>query len=103
MRKREYAAAHLHRGTDTYASRIHRLTLTKKPEPVTLGVWDTLTVSFGITPKGDNRGYQPHQTFIRFYDAVTGEEGIQPVRVGAAGKAKFELVSCSACYCVSKY
>lgn len=36
---------------------------------------------------------QPFQTFLRFYDAETGEEGIQPLRVTPAGKSKFELVS----------
>ena len=41
---------------------------------------------------GDGKGVQPHQTFLRFYDPETGEEGIQPVRVGSGGKAKFELV-----------
>lgn len=35
---------------------------------------------------------QPHQAFLRFYDKSTGEEGIQPVKVGPTGKAKFELV-----------
>lgn len=35
---------------------------------------------------------QPHQTFLRFFDPKTHEEGIQPVRVTPGGKAKFELV-----------
>ncbi|KIM24253.1 hypothetical protein M408DRAFT_76194, partial [Serendipita vermifera MAFF 305830] len=29
--------------------------------------------------------------FIRFYDPITKEEGIQPIRVSATGKAKFDL------------
>ncbi|KAI9438672.1 oligosaccharyl transferase delta subunit [Lactarius indigo] len=36
-------------------------------------------------------GVQPHQTFLRFFDSTTGEEGIQPVKVTPSGKAKFEL------------
>lgn len=35
---------------------------------------------------------QPHQTFLRFHDEATGEEGVQPVKVSANGKAKFDLV-----------
>jgi len=46
-------------------------------------------------------GVQPHQTFLRFYDEVSGEEGIQPVRVTAGGKAKFELVSFFGMYIAS--
>ncbi|KAF7984704.1 hypothetical protein HWV62_13006 [Athelia sp. TMB] len=60
-----------------------------KAEPVTLGGTDVLKLSFQVTD-GEN-GVQPHQTFLRFYDEASGEEGIQPVRVTASGKAKFEL------------
>lgn len=52
-----------------------------------------MKLSFTITDKDESKGVQPHQTFLRFYDATTGEEGIQPVRVSSSGKAKFELVS----------
>lgn len=58
-----------------------------------LGPTDTLKLSFTINEKSeDGKGVQPHQTFLRFYDEQTKEEGIQPVRVSAAGKAKFDLV-----------
>ena len=50
-----------------------------------------LKVTFQVLD-ADGKGVQPHQTFLRFYDAVSGEEGIQPVKVTAGGKAKFELV-----------
>ena len=53
---------------------------------------DTLKLTFQIVDE-DGKGVQPHQTFIRFYDEVTGEEGIQPVKVTSGGKAKLELVS----------
>lgn len=61
------------------------------PETLTLGQRDKLKLTFQVVADGD--GVQPHQTFVRFYDATTGEEGIQPVKVGSNGKAKFELVS----------
>ncbi|EIN08419.1 hypothetical protein PUNSTDRAFT_69138, partial [Punctularia strigosozonata HHB-11173 SS5] len=56
---------------------------------LTLGPSDTLKLTFQV--EEDGKGVQPHQTFLRFYDEQTGEEGIQPVRVSSAGKAKFEL------------
>ena len=43
--------------------------------------------------KEKGTGVQPHQAFLRFYDSISGEDGIQPVRVMTSGKAKFELVS----------
>ena len=60
--------------------------------PLTLGPSDTLKFTFQITENNEGKGVQPHQTFVRFYDSVSGEEGIQPVRVTPGGKAKFELV-----------
>jgi oligosaccharyltransferase complex subunit delta (ribophorin II) len=35
---------------------------------------------------------QPHQTFLRLHDPVSGEDGVLPVRVTPGGKAKLELV-----------
>jgi oligosaccharyltransferase complex subunit delta (ribophorin II) len=49
-------------------------------------------LTFQVVKKEDGKGIQPHQTFLRFYDAESGEEGIQPVPVKKGGKAKFELV-----------
>ncbi|KIJ11737.1 hypothetical protein PAXINDRAFT_118842 [Paxillus involutus ATCC 200175] len=63
----------------------------KRLEPLTLGASDTLKLTFQVTEDGEGKGVQPHQTFLRFYDSVSGEEGIQPVRVTPGGKAKFEL------------
>jgi oligosaccharyltransferase complex subunit delta (ribophorin II) len=64
-----------------------------KPSPaLTLSETDTLKLTFHIMEKDGDKGVQPHQTFLRFYDEVSGEEGIQPVRVTSGGKAKFELV-----------
>ena len=65
--------------------------MTNKPEPVNLTQTDTLKLTFQITDK-NGKGVHPHQTFLRFFDAESGEEGIQPVRVTSSGKAKFELV-----------
>jgi oligosaccharyltransferase complex subunit delta (ribophorin II) len=66
------------------------ISLDKKPEPLTLSSTDVLKLTFQVDEGG--KGVQPHQTFIRFYDEASGEEGIQPIRVTAGGKAKFELV-----------
>ena len=57
-----------------------------------LGSSDVLKLTFTVAEKENDKGVQPHQTFLRFYDETTGEEGIQPIRVSPAGKAKFELV-----------
>ncbi|KAG9313398.1 hypothetical protein JVU11DRAFT_5716 [Chiua virens] len=75
------------------ASELHAdtLSLTQKPEPLTLGPSDTLKLTFQVTESDEGKGVQPHQTFLRFYDPISGEEGIQPVRVTLGGKAKFEL------------
>lgn len=78
---------------------LNRLSLTEKPEPLTLDATDTLKLTFQITESDEGKGVQPHQTFLRFYDKVSGEEGIQPVRVTPGGKAKFELV----CFITSNY
>jgi hypothetical protein len=60
--------------------------------PIEVGPKDTLKLTFQIVDKETGKGVQPHQTFLRFYDEQTREEGIQPVRVTPGGKAKFELV-----------
>ncbi|KAI6040903.1 hypothetical protein EDC04DRAFT_2673279, partial [Pisolithus marmoratus] len=67
------------------------LSLAAKPEPLKLGPTDKLKLTFQITEKSEGKGVQPHQTFLRFYDSVSGEEGIQPIQVTPGGKAKFEL------------
>lgn len=60
--------------------------------PVQLLGKETLKFTFQVVDKDSGKGVQPHQTFLRFYDEKTNEEGIQPVRVTPGGKAKFELV-----------
>ncbi|KAH7910254.1 Dolichyl-diphosphooligosaccharide--protein glycosyltransferase subunit Swp1 [Hygrophoropsis aurantiaca] len=77
--------------SDASQLRSDTLVLNKKPEPLTLSATDTLKLTFQITESAEGKGVQPHQTFLRFYDKVSGEEGIQPVRVTPGGKAKFEL------------
>jgi len=64
----------------------------KIPTAVTLNTTDTLKLTFQVVDESSVQGVQPHQTFLRFYDATTSEEGIQPIRVTPGGKAKFELV-----------
>ncbi|EPQ52216.1 oligosaccharyl transferase delta subunit [Gloeophyllum trabeum ATCC 11539] len=56
---------------------------------LSLGPTDTLKLTFQVAEKDGGKGVQPHQTFLRFESG--GEEGVQPVRVTAGGKAKFEL------------
>ncbi|KAG6885425.1 hypothetical protein C0993_001942 [Termitomyces sp. T159_Od127] len=58
---------------------------------VKLSKGDKLKLTFQVVEKDGGKGVQPHQTFLRFYDEESGEEGIQPVRVTNGGKAKFEL------------
>ncbi|KAF9528342.1 oligosaccharyl transferase delta subunit [Crepidotus variabilis] len=60
-------------------------------EAVELGAKDILKMTFQVLDQETGNGVQPHQTFLRFYDEKTNEEGIQPVRVTPGGKAKFEL------------
>ncbi|KAF9262185.1 oligosaccharyl transferase delta subunit [Marasmius fiardii PR-910] len=52
---------------------------------------DVLKLSFQVVDKESGNGVQPQQTFLRFYDANTTEEGIQPLRISTSGKVKFEL------------
>ena len=54
---------------------------------------ETLKLTFTVFDDGKDQDVMPHQTFLRFYDETTGEEGIQPLRVTSGGKAKFDLVS----------
>jgi len=77
---------------DLWSLRI-RLSLTHKPStPVQLGEAEILKVVFQIVDQDTGSGVQPHQTFIRFYDEKSKEEGVHPVRVTPGGKAKFDLV-----------
>jgi len=63
----------------------------KAKNAITLNTTDTLKITFQVVDKDSGEGIQPHQTFLRFYDPTTDEEGIQPIRVSPGGKAKFEL------------
>ncbi|KAJ6509340.1 oligosaccharyl transferase delta subunit [Mycena vitilis] len=72
------------------------LKLVEKPlHPMAVGPTDSLKLTFQVVEdtggKDVGKGVQPLQTFLRFYDPETGEEGIQPLRVTPAGKSKFEL------------
>ncbi|THH11404.1 hypothetical protein EW146_g8051 [Bondarzewia mesenterica] len=68
------------------------ISLVRQPEhPVVLNVSDILRLTFQVVDKDEGKGVQPHQTFLRFFDESTGEEGIQPVKTSPSGKAKFEL------------
>ena len=79
----------------------NRISLTKRPDSVKLGPTDTLKLTFQVAEEATDNGVQPHQTFLRFFDSTTGEEGIQPVKIAPSGKAKFELVRCFVLYCVT--
>ena len=83
-------------GQHTLIRYAHRLSLTRKSgAAVKLEGKDTLKITFQVVDKESGKGVQPHQTFLRFFDPKTNEEGIQPVRVTPGGKAKFELVKSS--------
>ncbi|KAI0356089.1 oligosaccharyl transferase delta subunit [Trametes cingulata] len=78
--------------SDASQLRSEPLSLAHKPSPpLSLGPSDVLKLTFQVVDKEEGKGVQPHQTFLRFYDEVTGEEGIQPIKVTPGGKAKFEL------------
>lgn len=64
----------------------------KASTPVRISGKETLRISFQVVDKESGKGFQPHQTFLRFFDEKNNEEGIQPVRVTPGGKAKFDLV-----------
>ncbi|KAJ7492808.1 oligosaccharyl transferase delta subunit, partial [Mycena latifolia] len=69
------------------------LKLTEKPRvPLAVGPTESLKLTFQVIEEDGGKGVQPLQTFLRFYDPKTGEEGIQPLRVTPAGKSKFELI-----------
>ncbi|CCL99616.1 uncharacterized protein FIBRA_01634 [Fibroporia radiculosa] len=76
---------------DATEPRSEVLKLGQETLDLTLGPSDTLKLTFQVIEETEGKGVQPHQTFLRFYDEISGEEGIQPVRVTAGGKAKFEL------------
>jgi hypothetical protein len=82
------------RSARTDKNNSNSISLTKRPDPVTLGPNDKLKLTFQVAEQGTDNGVQPHQTFLRFVDSTTGEEGIQPVKITPSGKAKFELVCC---------
>ncbi|KAL1949207.1 hypothetical protein VTO73DRAFT_11013 [Trametes versicolor] len=78
--------------SDASQLRSEPLSLAQKPSTaLSLGPSDVLKLTFQVVDKEGGKGVQPHQTFLRFYDEGTGEEGIQPVKVTPGGKAKFEL------------
>ncbi|KAI0716518.1 oligosaccharyl transferase delta subunit [Earliella scabrosa] len=76
--------------SDAGQLRSEPLSTAQKPSPLSLGPTDTLKLTFQVLDV-DGKGVQPHQTFLRFFDPVSGEEGVQPVKVTSGGKAKFEL------------
>ena len=69
-----------------------RIDLGQSLTTVTVGKSENLRVSFTVLGD-DGTPVRPHQAFLRMYDDKTGEEGIQPVKVGKDGKGKVEIVS----------
>ncbi|QRV76048.1 oligosaccharyltransferase complex subunit [Ceratobasidium sp. AG-Ba] len=57
---------------------------------VTVGKTENLRISF-VVLGDDGTPVRPHQAFVRMYDEASGEEGIQPVKVGKDGKGKLEI------------
>jgi len=78
-------------GSEGDQLRSEAVSLTKRLDAVTLGPNDKLKFTFQVAEQGTDNGVQPHQTFLRFFDSTTGEEGIQPIKTTPSGKAKFEL------------
>ena len=57
-----------------------------------VGPHEILKLSFTVFDDKSGEDVQPHQTFLRFWDEATKEEGIIPLKVSKDGKAKFSLV-----------
>ncbi|KAL0580219.1 hypothetical protein V5O48_001812 [Marasmius crinis-equi] len=80
------------RSSDGTQLRSEPLSLAQKIDiPLNLTDTDTLKITFQVVNKETGKGVQPQQTFLRFYDAESTEEGIQPLRISSEGKVKFEL------------
>ncbi|KZV85016.1 hypothetical protein EXIGLDRAFT_741803 [Exidia glandulosa HHB12029] len=82
------------RVTEPARSTTRRLSLARPIPPLNLTSKDTLRLTFTVFVKaegGQAENVVPHQTFLRFYDPATNEEGIQPIRVKSGGKAKIDL------------
>ncbi|KAG8985288.1 hypothetical protein FRB90_004832, partial [Tulasnella sp. 427] len=60
-------------------------------QPLRVAQDETLKLQFTVFDDEEKREVQPHQTFLRFYDKKTEEEGIVPIKVGRDGKARFSL------------
>jgi len=52
---------------------------------------ESLKLAFTVFDDAENVDVQPHQTFLRFWDPETDEEGTIPVKVSKDGKARFSL------------
>ncbi|KAK1224474.1 hypothetical protein PQX77_012648 [Marasmius sp. AFHP31] len=80
------------RSPDGTALRSEPLSLTQKvSSPLNLTESNIMRLSFQVVNKDTGKGVQPQQTFLRFYDAESTEEGIQPLRISSDGKVKFDL------------
>ncbi|KIO24269.1 hypothetical protein M407DRAFT_244508 [Tulasnella calospora MUT 4182] len=60
-------------------------------KPLRVAQDETLKLQFTVFDDAEKRDVQPHQTFLRFYDEKTDEEGIVPIKVGRDGKARFSM------------
>lgn len=70
--------------------RAETIDLNESLTTVSVGKSENLRVSFTVLGD-DGAPVRPHQAFLRMYDEKTGEEGIQPVKVGKDGKGKVEI------------
>ncbi|KAG8917092.1 hypothetical protein FRC02_003358 [Tulasnella sp. 418] len=71
--------------------RTENLNPPKKPKTLVLGQDEGLRLTFTVHDDEKDVDVQPHQTFLRFWDEKTEEEGIVPIKVAKDGKAKFTL------------
>jgi oligosaccharyltransferase complex subunit delta (ribophorin II) len=76
----------------TLSSLYHSIDVDAALTTVTVGKTENLRVSFTVLGD-DGTPVRPHQAFLRMVDEKTGEEGIQPIKVGKDGKGKVEIVS----------
>ncbi|KAG8894193.1 hypothetical protein FRB99_001413 [Tulasnella sp. 403] len=78
-------------GSDGSIDTTSAIDTSKGSQSLKLNAQDTLKLSFTVYDDADNVDVQPHQTFLRFWDASIEEEGIVPVKVSRDGKAKFTM------------
>jgi len=74
------------------ATVMEKLTLEpSKSQQIKMAANEALKLTFTVYDDQKEAAVQPHQTFLRFLDEQTLEEGVVPVKVSRDGKARFSM------------